>query len=195
MDQYLKFLATGAVVILIAAAIGVFLRRRKLYREEAKKVAEELMAATTELRDAVQQARTPIVDSSEYPAGWPGPDTAPADENAAALEYVYGNRLEPVSAALGKFEAAAQRGEMIRGGGVRAAADKMVLCAKTLRAAVDWLVTNEASGGQHFKRDRALGKKARDIVSADPEDEPNKLNEEIREAESSIRKALRRHLS
>ena len=159
------------------------------------KVAAELMVATTELRDAIQGARAPVVDSSEYPAGWPGPDTAPAQENADALEYVYGNRLEPVSSALDNFEAAAKRGEIIKGGGVRPAADKMVLCAKTLRAAIDWLVTNEASGGEHFKRDRALGKKARDIVSAAPEDEPNKLNEEIREAETAIRTALKKFLS
>ena len=194
MESDLQIIITGAIAALVAVTVGIALRKRRLYREEATKAAGELMAATTELRDAIQTARTPIVDRSEYPAGWPGPDTAPAQENADALEYVYGNRLEPVLIALENFEAAAKRGEIIKGGGVRPAADKMVLCAKTLRAAIDWLVTNEASGGQHFKRDRELGKKARDIVSAAPEDDPNKLNKELREAETALGKVLNRYL-
>ena len=194
MDVNLQVIITGAMVALVAIAVGLLLRKKKLHDDAVREVARDLMSAATELRDAIQDARAPVIDSSEYPAGWPGPDTAPADENAEALEYVYGNRYEPVTNAISDFEDIAQRFESLQGRNARVAADKLVLCANTLRAAIDWLVTNEASGGQHFKRDRALGKKARDIVSAAPDDEPNKLNEEIREAETALRSALEKFL-
>lgn len=178
----------------VGAGIGIHVWRRRLHGEAAFRAAHKLMLATTKLRDAIRDVRTPFIDAREFSPEYAAMrNPAPADE-AANLAHVYGNRWQPVRTCIGEFREAAQEAEALFGERIRGATDKLDRCVVKLRVGIEALIDNSRDGGRTFDADRNLGRQMRERVSGLRDDDGNSLHQEIEGAIGEIRKLISRHL-
>src|SRR6185437_4380846 len=125
----------------------------------------------------------------DYP---PNPPNQRAE--AEAWAHVYSNRFTPVREALREFDSQGLEAEALWGAEIRAAIERLRVCVRTLWAAMEAVIDDKVSGGQHFRHDHNFAQKMRADVAAASTAGDNPLSNEIAAAVSELETKLRVHL-
>lgn len=187
-------LGAAAVTTAIVAVMGLKSWSRELRGKTEFEAARNLMRSTYRVRDELQYTRSPFVGAGEFPSDYPGPQTATAEQEAQAWNYIYKNRWAPVREALQEFETHVLEAEALWGSDIRTKADELRQCARELQVAMDAVVDDKAQRGENFKTDKEFGKEMRRTAHASRDDENNALNKKIKAGVNAIEDTVRPHL-
>ena len=94
-----------AITTAAVAVLGLNAWRRQGKTKARFEVAKEFSTATFAVRDALDDARVPMISHREYPPPEPGEDRLDP-RSGRAVGHVYRNRWEPVRVALERFREA-----------------------------------------------------------------------------------------
>lgn len=184
----------AALVTAVAAVWGLWKWRSELAGKAKFDAARNLAKATYGVRNAVERARSRLIDDREFPAGFhEGPSVSPIDK-ARAYEQVFARRWEPIWAALDGFDAASLEAEVFWGKELRDTTYAMRKALRELQVAADAFVANEANAGEDFEHDRELGKRMRSTLFASPSETGNAFSRQLEDAVKRIEDQLRPHL-
>ncbi len=189
MEELAKVIAAiKDVVIGVAAAVTAWVAVRglnKWHSEMSGKneydVARNLMRATYRVRDELRAARTPMIWGNEFPD---------AKQDADGYRHVYTSRFTPVVEAIQEFDTNTLEAEALWGPTIRKATDELRGCVGELRAAMEAVLNDKATGGEDFKADREFGKRMRATVH-DLGEAENQLGQRIRHAVKAIEDEIR----
>jgi hypothetical protein len=187
-------LGVAAATTAIVAVIGLKNWSRELKGKAEFEVGRNLIRATYKLRDELQNCRSPFISAYEFPeSNQRARGESSSQEEAQAWAHVYKNRWSPVWKVIQEFDSNTLEAEALWGKEIRTRTDQLRQCVKTLRAAIDAVISDKADGGEGFKRDREFAIKMRSIVSA-LGDENNELSKKIATAIVAIEEQIRPHL-
>lgn len=189
-------LSMAAIVTATVAIYGLKSWKKELNGKANFEVARGLIRATYKLRDEISYSRNPFTSAHEFPKGYDPLQKTPEKE-AEAWSYVFTNRWKPIAEAVQEFDTQTLEAEALWGSDIKNKAFELRRCANTLRAAMEEMVSNEASGNRHFKSDEEFGKKIKAEVSAGwgRSEDKNELSERIDNSIKQIEKEVRPHLS
>ncbi|WP_139195506.1 hypothetical protein [Halomonas daqiaonensis] len=85
-------LGAAAVTTATVAVVGLKNWSRELRGKTEFEAARNLMKTTYRVRDELLYSRSPFVGAGEFPSDYPGPQTAKADQEAQAWNYIYMHR-------------------------------------------------------------------------------------------------------
>jgi len=188
-------LGIAAATTATVAVIGLKSWSRELKGKAEFEVARNLIRATYKLRDELQNCRSPLIGAYEFPEGYQGTlGKSSPHEKAQAWAHVYKNRWAPVWSAIQEFDSHTLAAEALWGKEIRTRTDQLRQCVRELNAAIDAVISDEAGGGEDFKRDSKFAKKMRSTVSASRDDEQNELSKKTATAIGAIEEQIRPHL-
>ena len=190
-------IAGAAVATASIAYSGLNKWRAEIRGRADFETARRLTLATYQLRDALRQARSPLILAQEFPEGYHEHFGAKKsdEEEADAWRHVYSNRWAPVMKVVQELDAAALEAEAAMWpGNVRETVDALRVCASDLFGAMESMIENAACGGRIFgsSPDHALTTRQRLSSSVSGDDNP--MNSQIVAAVADIENLLRPHL-
>lgn len=188
-------LSIAAITTVIVAISGLKSWRKELRGKADFEVARGLIRATYKLRDEITYSRSPFTSANEFPEGY-DPLNKTAEKEAEAWAFVFTNRWKPISDAVQEFEAQILEAEALWGKNIKDIAFELRRCSRTLRVAMEAMVSNTASANENFKSDNEFGKKIKSEIwqgwsGSKGKDE---LGEKVLTAVENIEKELRPHL-
>lgn len=188
-------LSIAAITTAFVAISGLKSWQKELQGKADFEVARGFIRATYKLRDELTYSRSPFTSANEFPDGY-DPLNKTAEKEAEAWAYVFTNRWKPIAEAIQEFEAQTLEAEALWGNGIKNIAFELRRCSRTLRAAMEAMVSNTARDGEAFKSDKEFGDKIKSEIwlgwgGSKAKDE---LGDKILEAVENIEKELRPHL-
>jgi len=186
-------IATATVATAFVAIYGINSWRRETTGKARFGTAKDLLRSTFDLRDALADARVPLISSWEFPADYT--PMSNADHRADGLGHVYRNRWQPVGKTWATFRDRAVEAEVIFGDHLKQYTSEIDHCVHIVSVSIEALVANERSGGRNFDSDREFGRKIQSEVQASRKDDDNEINRRMHEAELGIAQRLRKELS
>jgi hypothetical protein len=197
-----QFVTAGKdFVLAIAAGVTAFVGykgiqkwRQELEGKATFDAARALARAVYRFRDALRNARAPLITAGEFP---PEHHMGRRSGKDLADDYrhVYRTRLDHVFGTLQELDAAALEAEALWGADVKRLVEDLKSSLWTVRAAVEAVVADKAEDGAHFRDDRAFGVRVRNEVSrfGDDSDELSKLTaSRVAAIEAALGPRLRR---
>jgi hypothetical protein len=175
----------AAIVTAGAAVYGFRTWRRELTGKARFETARSMMRAAFDLRDALENARAPWVDASEFPPVTDNDQSTPA-LRADALRHAYNKRWKPVYSAMTAFRDKSAEAEVIFGAELRGPTDELVSCVTTFSAAIRMLIDDKAQNGAIFDSDRQLARRVMDDVHSIKGDRENALTDKLHRAVEAI---------
>jgi len=173
---------------------GLSAWKSELEGKASFEAARMLAKATYRLRNAISYCRSPFISSHEFPEEYPGlPTTATSQQEGQAYAHIYGNRWQPVGAAVQEFEAALLEAEALWGKEIKAKGEVLRKCVIELQVDIDCLIQDKFTGGENF-RDKAFAQRVRATVNA-TRGEDNAFTTKINDAVEGIETELRPYLS
>ncbi|AIF98278.1 hypothetical protein [Alteromonas australica] len=188
-------LSIAAITTAFVAISGLKSWRKELRGKADFEVARGLIRATYKLRDELTYSRSPFTSANEFPEGYDPLNKTPEKE-AEAWAYIFTNRWKPISDAVQEFEAQTLEAEALWSKSIKDIAFELRRCSRTLRVAMEAMVSNTASDNEDFKSDSEFGEKIKSEIwqgwgGSKGNDE---LGDKILTAVENIEKELRPHL-
>ncbi len=189
--------ASAALVTAGIAYAGLDKWRSELRGRADFDTARRLALATYRLRNALRQARDPLILGNEFPSGYHANlGRKDDDEESAAWRHIYSNRWAPVMHAVQELDAAALEAEAsMWQGNVRQTVEALRGCTWELRTAMESKIDDAASGGQIFRSNQGHALKTRQRLSFSVSADDNPLNAKIDAAVRDLEDLLRPHLA
>jgi hypothetical protein len=188
-------LALAAIITATVAIKGLTTWNRQLRGTAGFEVARALAKSAYKVRDTLQDCRSPLLSSHEFPPEYhEGGPKRSSEQEAKGYAFLYTNRWSPVWQAMQEFDANVLEAEALWGRSIRTATDPLRKVVREVNVAIDAIIANAASGGEDFSNDRDFGKKMRSTVSAVRTDSKNEVNIKLAAAVQSIDDQLRPHL-
>ena len=173
-----------------AKEIEAVKRRQAVALEQDKtsvNAAREFLRATYRLRNAIGDARSPLIFGSEFPADV---NSAFTKRTADDYRHVYSNRLKPVFDVATNFQTATLECEVLFGTKVAELNEGMLSLVRELSVAVVAFIDDSQANGDHFRSDKDFGISMRSTVSG-IRDEDDKYWKKALEATASIENFVR----
>lgn len=188
-------LSVAAITTAFVAISGLKSWRKELRGKADFEVARGLIRATYKLRDELTYSRSPFTSANEFPEGY-DPLNKTTEKETEAWAHIFTNRWKPIADAIQEFEAQTLEAEALWGKSIKDTAFELRRCSRTLRVAMEAMVSNTASDNEDFKSDSDFGKKIKSEIwqgwgGSKGKDE---LGDKILTAVENIEKELRPHL-
>jgi hypothetical protein len=188
-------LAIAAIITATVAIIGLSTWDRQLRGTAGFEAARALSKSAYKVRDTLQDCRSPLLSSHEFPPEYhEGRSKQSSEKEAKGYAFLYTNRWSSVWQAMQEFDANLLEAEALWGQFIRTATDPLRKVVLEVNIAIDSIIVNAASGGEVFASDIDFGKKMRSTVSAVRTDSKNEINIKLAAAVQSIDDQLRPHL-
>lgn len=143
-------LSIVAVITATVAIIGINNWRNEGKARAQFEAARDFVTATLDVREALDDARVPLISYLEYPPP-PDGDDAVDPHSGKTLNYVYGNRWTPVKKALETFREAAIAAEVLFGSEVGEKANEIKRHAQCVAAAMNTIIEQAFQGNPDFE--------------------------------------------
>lgn len=184
----------AAVTTAIVAVIGVNSWRKELKGSSEFQTARNLIKSVYRLRDAIYDARSPLIRSSEFPPEYNLNNHKTKNDNADAYAHVFNNRWEFVAKAVQEFDVASLEAEALWFKESSNRTSELRQCLVEIRASTESFVSNAASGNQDFESDKKFGKSVRENVFSSRDSKDNKMNIKINNSIESIEEFLKSYI-
>jgi hypothetical protein len=186
-------LAVAAGFTAVVAVKGINKWRKELEGKASFDAARSLAKAVYRFRDAMKDARSPIIWGGEFKSRQEFGRTQTPTEKADDYWYVYTNRLKLVQNTLPDLDAAALEAEALWGSQARDAVNLLRQTYVQLWAAMDASASDFRTEGYAFQQDPEFGKRIRSEVARSPDDS-DPLSMKIASHVRAIEAILKPHL-